>query len=116
MTEIRMDYIGGILSENEYKFLTKRTKPMVRMWMSQLSEKVKQAEIPESKYYTIGVFGRFYDERRPDISNLFKVISDAIQKGLGVDDKWFRMEDRGYELGVFEQELVITIEGEKSES
>lgn len=108
--KIVMPYIGGILSENAYKWhQTKGTKPFVRLWMKELAEKVRLLNIPESKSYEVGVFGKFTDERRPDISNLFKVTSDAIEKGLGINDKHFRLVDKGYELGHLDPELVITI-------
>ena len=108
--EIVMPYIGGILSENAYKFPGgRRTKPFVRMWMRELAEKVKELDIPQCETYEVGVFGRFTDERRPDISNLFKVTSDAVEDGLGVNDKHFRLVDKGYSLGHFDPELVITI-------
>lgn len=106
---ITMPYLGGILSENAYKFRTRGTKPFVRMWMKELANKVRALNIPICEFYEIGVFGRFTDERRPDISNLFKVTSDAIEDGLGVNDKYFRMKDDGYKLGYTNPELVITI-------
>jgi len=106
---IVVPYLGGILSENAYKYSTRGTKPFVRLWMKELAEKVRQLDIPRYETYEIGVFGKFTDERRPDIPNLFKVISDAIEKGLGVNDKHFRLIDKGYELGWTDPELVITI-------
>jgi len=112
--KIVVPYIGGVLSENAYKFATRGTKPFVKLWMKELASKVKELDIEKCGSYEIGVFGRFTDERRPDISNLFKVISDALKKtkrqeGLGVDDKYFRMRDDGCELGHIDPELVITI-------
>ena len=106
---IVMPYLGGILSENAYKFRTRRTKPIVIIWMRELAEKVRLLDIPKCESYEIGVSGKFTDERRPDISNLFKVTSDAIEKGLDVNDKFFKMKDEGYELGYLDPELLITI-------
>lgn len=100
------------MSENSYKLKTRRTRPMVKMWMQELAEKVGGLNIPKCQGYRIGVFGKFTDERRPDISNLFKVISDAIEDGLGVNDKHFKLIDKGYRLGHFDPELEITIEPE----
>jgi len=112
--KIVMPYIGGILTDNNYKIgiQKKKTHPMVRLWMGELAEKVRELEIPKADFYEVGVFGRYYDERRPDNSNLFKVIGDALKRtdALDRDDKWFRMSDGGYELGNFEQELVIEVE------
>ena len=115
--EIIMPYIGGILSENSYKFATRGTKPFVKLWMKELEDKVRQLDIPRHKLYEIGVSGRFTDERRPDIPNLFKVILDAIERGLGINDKYFQAVDGGYTLGYFDPELVITVipKGEKDE-
>lgn len=107
--KIAMPYIGGILSENAYKWKTRGTKPIVKIWMRELADKVRELDIPRVESYEIGVFGKFTDERRPDIPNLFKVISDAIEDGLGVNDKNFRLVDKGYELGHFDPELEITI-------
>ena len=71
-------------------------------------------DIPEAEMYEIEVYGSFTDERRPDISNLFKVIADGLKKtnhykGLGVDDKHFRLKDIGYELGHSDPEIGITV-------
>jgi len=108
--EIVMPYIGGVLSENAYKMPTRGTKWVVKRWMRELAQKVALLGMEDGKTYRIGVHGKFCDERRPDISNLFKVISDAIQFGSGVNDKNFRMVDEGYETGCLNPELVITIE------
>lgn len=107
---IEMPYIGSILSDNSYKLPTRGTKPFVKRWMRELADKVRALDIPESDRYQIGVRGLFLDERRPDISNLFKVISDSVQRGLGVNDKHFRLIDGGYETGHLDPKLVITVE------
>lgn len=109
--EVVMAYIGGILSDNAYKQQTRQTRPYVKLWKRGLASRVRELEIAECETYEIGVFGRFTDERRPDISNLFKIISDSIEDGLGVNDKHFRMVDKGYKLGYTDPELVITIKG-----
>jgi len=105
----KIPYIGGILSENSYKFSNKCTKPYVRWWMKTLATKVKVLKVPISPYYQINVYGEFLNESRPDIPNLFKVISDAIEDGLGINDKYFRLVDKGYSLGYTNQSLNITI-------
>jgi len=107
---ITMPYIGGILSENAYKFKTRGTKPFVKLWMCELAEKVRLLETPKVEKYEVGVFGRFSDERRPDIPNLFKIVLDAVAKGLDINDKNFTAKDNGYKLGFFDPELVITVE------
>ncbi len=112
--KIVMPYLGGILSDNAYKYQTRGTKPIVKIWKKELAEKAQALNIPESDKYEIEVRGRFMDERRPDLSNLFKIIGDGLKKtkgyyGLGVDDKHFQLKDMGYELGHLDPEIVITI-------
>jgi len=113
--KVIMPYIGGILSDNSYKFLNKSTKPIVNMWKKELAKRAEELDIPKNiVQFHIKVHGKFEDERRPDIPNLFKVILDGLKKtksyyGLGVDDKHFRAEDDGYELGFLNPVLEITI-------
>ena len=112
--EIVMPYIGGILSDNAYKYATRGTKPIVKFWKKELAERAQALDIPQAEEYEVQVFGKFADERRPDIANLFKVIGDGLKKtrdysGLGTDDKHFKFKDMGYELGHLDPELEITI-------
>jgi len=112
--KVTMPYIGGVLSDNNYKFLNKNTRPIVTIWKKDLAKKVEELDIPEAERYDIEVYGKFTDERRPDISNLFKVIADSLKKtnyykGLGIDDKHFRLKDIGYELGHSDPEIEITV-------
>ena len=109
--KVTMGYIGGVLSDNSYKLPTRGTKPFVSMWMRELAEKVRVLAIPERTEYIIKIDGRFADERRPDISNLHKVVGDSLKKGIGVDDKWFRYQDGTVKLGFLNNpQLDITIE------
>lgn len=112
--KVVMPYIGGVLSDNNYKFLNKGTKPIVNMWKRELAHKIEELDIPEAKAYKVEVFGRFTDERRPDVPNLFKVILDGLkktktQRGLGVDDKHIHPSDAGYELGFIDPVIEIEI-------
>lgn len=112
--KIVMPYIGDILSDNNYKFLSKSTKPIVTIWKRELAQKAEALGTPEAETYEIQLFGKFPDNRRPDLSNLHKVIGDGLKKtnqwkGLGVDDKCFLFKDMGVELGKFDPELEIVI-------
>ena len=112
--KITMPYIGNILSDNYYKFLNKATKPIVTIWKKELAQKVEALDIPEVEEYEIEISGRFTDERRPDVPNLFKVVLDSLKKtklykGLGVDDKHIHPKDAGYELGHLDPEVEIII-------
>ena len=112
--KITMPYIGGLLSDNSYKVLNKGTKPIVNIWKRELAQRVEELDIPEADAYEVVVFGRFTDERRPDVPNLFKVILDGLKKtnrwrGLGLDDKHIHPRDGGYSLGHLDPEIDITI-------
>jgi len=112
--KVIMPYIGGILSDNNYKFLNKATKPIVTIWRKELAQKVEALDIPEAETYEVEVSGRFTDERRPDVPNLFKVILDGLKKtkmykGLGIDDKHIHPKDAGYTLGHLDPEIEIAI-------
>ncbi len=113
--KIKIDYIGGILTDNEYKiYKTRGTKPFVKMWSRELEDKVRVANIPQVGHYTIIINGFFTDERRPDISNLHKVIGDSIKKGLSVDDKYFSYKDGEVKLGYVDPYLEILIVPEET--
>jgi Holliday junction resolvase RusA-like endonuclease len=110
-----MPYIGGILSVNSYKVKIKGravgpTKPEVRSWMLDLATKVLPYRGKLSAPITVKVFGKFRDNRQPDLDNLYKVIMDPLKEGLDIDDRYFIPVSEGYELGHEDQSLVITLE------
>lgn len=110
-----MPYIGKALSENYYKIIgrggvhTSKTRPETIIWMKELTEKVR-GFYPNNTPMTIYLTGRFVDERCPDLSNLHKVLADAIKVGIGLDDKHFVFVDRGYTTGHIKPELEIELE------
>jgi len=108
---VEMPYIGGVSSKNDYKW-GRGTKKTVKVWMKQLAEKVEGYK--GFSRYEVHVSGQFKDERRPDLQNLFEVVSDALQEGLGVNDKWFEFHDAGYRLGHEEEKLFIRLVGKEA--
>ena len=113
---IQMEYLGGDLSINRYKWYGRFTKKAVRRWMEELAfviDMVRKIEMLEFKPpIKIHLDGHFLDGRSaPDLANLHKVIGDAVQKGLGIDDKHFRFEDGEVKLGEANPSLIIRIEG-----
>ena len=103
----------GYLSKNSSKFQGGRGfKPFVKMWMRELADKAKSLEVPKAEKYKISIYGKFTDDRRPDLANLHEVIGDALkgEKALGIDDKHFIFEDKGWELGHWDPTLIIFIE------
>lgn len=112
--KVVMPYIGGVLSVNAYKvrgrygLATNATKRVVKLWMHELTQKVEGFEHQGS--LTISLYGKFVDERVPDLANLHKVIGDAIKEGLSfIDDKDFKFVDLGYGTGYVNPVLEMTL-------
>ena len=106
---IKMPYLPDI-SKNSHKWRkTRGTKGSVRAWMKLLATRAEPAR--GYRKYNVSVKGFFWDERRPDLQNLFEVVSDSLQEGLEVNDKFFRLSDSGYELGHSDQHLEIEVKG-----
>ena len=112
--EVVMPYMGGRLSVNSMKIVRGGRRmcnfPEVDDWMDDLVEKVKYLRGKLKPPVRVHLFGRFSDKRHPDMHNLHKVVGDALQKGLGINDKEILISDKGYNLGWPKQEIVITIE------
>lgn len=113
--KVEMPYIGKSLSVNYYhlrfgKRITTKIRPEVKIWMSQLTEKVKGFE--HSGSIIVSVFGKFTDGRVPDLDNLAKVILDAIKVGVGLDDRHMKYQAMGYGIGYVKPVLVITLEND----
>lgn len=110
---IELPYIGGILSVNHYKFFGGRyTRPEVKQWMERLGWSIKFYHIEDwGLPLIVTCSGRFRDKRVPDLSNLSKVILDAIEEATGVNDKNMRWRDGDVFLSKDEDPcLIITIE------
>lgn len=113
---VEMPYIGGVLSTNRYKTALGITRRQVQNWMDELGWLVKSAHIEDWKLpLTVTCSGQFKDRRSvPDLSNLSKVILDALEDVSGVNDRDMRWRD-GYIEIAYDKEptLFITIEGGK---
>jgi len=118
---IEMRYIGKNLSVNHYKWKGRFTKPEVQVWMEDLASIIQIAAghnrtmLKQHDFVppiSVRIDGFFRDKRHPDLSNLNKVVLDAVQQGLGINDKHFRAQD-GYVAVAKEHtqpSLRITIE------
>ena len=109
---IRMSYIGKVLSVNHYKYKGGiYTRREVKDWMEMLGWMVKGQHIQEwflpLKVTCDGVFKN--KRSQPDLSNLSKVILDAIEETTGINDRDMRWCDGKVMYGE-PQELIITIE------
>ena len=115
--QVTVPYIGRVLSKNYYKFPNGGTRPAAKEWAKDLANKIRELRVVPSTLpsYRIGIHGHFSSESRPDIQNLFDLVSDAVQDGLNVNDKYFTMVDDDYETGCLKPELIITIEELKGE-
>lgn len=122
IVEIRIPYIGGILSVNRYKYKGGiHTKREVKNWMDALAiltnNEMRKLEICPSTFPThpikIHLSGIFKDNRVPDLANLHKVVGDALEMALDINDKHFRFIDGGYLIDKEQlPELIIGIEVE----
>lgn len=105
---VEMPYIGKELSVNHYKFgyFTKRE---VKDWMAWLGWQIKLAHIEDWELpLIVQCSGQFRDKRsQPDLSNLSKVILDAIEETTGVNDRDMRWRDGSVTYG--EPLLWVTI-------
>lgn len=121
---IRMDYPGAIISVNHY--LGKRkgggqyVKPETKIWKDEIGWMIKHLHIEDWQLpLSITCDGFFKDERSaPDLSNLAKVVCDAIAEVAdGVNDKDFRWHDGKREIiGIKETpHLLITIRESEAE-
>jgi len=115
MERVVMPYIGGCLSVNAMKIVvggrrTHRNRPEVDDWMGELASKVMHLRGRVKPPIKVKLFGKFRENRRPDLDNLFKAVFDGLKRGLDIDDKHFIPVSEGFELGHLEQKLVITLE------
>ncbi len=111
--EITMPYIGKVLSVNHYKYAGGiYTRPEAKQWMEELGWKVKLLHIEDFELpITVRCSGRFKDKRSvPDLSNLSKVILDAIEEVTGINDRDMRWQDGDITYGE-DPELTIEIIG-----
>lgn len=118
MVTVLMPYIGGVLSINAYKVYdrkgkpTNKTRPIVVNWMSVLTKKIKEHPEFESIHHkdiTVKLTGYFKDLRRPDLHNLHKIIADAIELAIEVNDKYVKFID-GDSLTIRNESPIIRIE------
>jgi len=114
---IIMPYIGKVLSVNHYRGRRRDggeyVKSETRDWMEELGWKIKMYHIEDwSLPLHVTCSGVFKDKRStPDLSNLSKVILDAIEETTGINDVNYRWHDGTISYG--EPELVIEIKEEK---
>ena len=106
--KVEMDYPGAEISVNHYKN-GHYTKPEAKAWMDSLGWQIKQVHIEEWRLpLKVCCDGRFRDKNnQPDLSNLSKVVLDAIEETTGVNDRDMRWEDGDVSYG--EPALWITI-------
>ena len=92
---IAIRYPGSVISVNHYKYRGRFTKPEARDWMNELGWMVKPYHLEEWKLpLEVICSGIFKDlTRQPDLSNLSKVILDAIEETTGINDRDMRWRD-----------------------
>lgn len=108
---VEIYYPGNVISVNHYKYYGGLyTKPGAKMFKDELGWLIKTSHIEDWQLpLKVHCDGRFKDKRsQPDLSNLSKVILDAIEETTGVNDKNYRWQDGEVSYG--EPTLWITIE------
>lgn len=94
--KIEIAYSGSIISVNHYKYRGGvYTKPEAKAFMEELGWLLKPYHLEEWKLpLSVTCSGRFKDRRsQPDLSNLSKVILDAIEETTGINDREMRWHD-----------------------
>jgi Holliday junction resolvase RusA-like endonuclease len=95
----QIDYPGSVISVNHYKGRgyggREYVKPETKDFKTTIGWQIKQHHIEEWQTpISVTCSGCFKDERSaPDLSNLSKVILDAIQEVTGTNDKHMRWHD-----------------------
>ena len=111
IVQISMPYIGSCLSVNHCKYKGwYYTRKETREWMRALTLYANHhlrnsvVKLPP----TIHLTGIFKDKRStPDLSNLHKCISDALELSLGINDREFRFVDEGYTIDKSKLPMLI---------
>lgn len=114
---IIMPYIGSVLSVNHYLGRGAYGKPYLKKevvaWKAELGWKIKPYHIEEwALPLTVTCNGVFRDLRScPDLSNLAKVVLDAIEETTGINDRNMRWQDGNIKIDKEEKpHLEIIIE------
>lgn len=108
---VEIPYLN-LISVNKYKIVkggrpTNKTRPEVEQWMGELADRVRHLELAPP--ILIKLSGKFKDYRIPDLANLHKVIGDALQEGLRINDQDFFFHDTGVDVGYPNPTLIIEI-------
>ena len=109
---VEMEYLGGILSVNRFKYQGRYTRPETKKWMAELAFIIRVtancAEVRFKPPVKVRIDGVFKNNRsRPDIDNLFKCVNDAVSDGIGLNDKDFINESGVSQIG--DPCLTITV-------
>lgn len=113
--DIKVPYPGSCLSVNHYKYYRsglRRTKTETRHWMEQFIALIQPKLLIHTKEFesaTITLEGYFKDKRSPDLANLHKVIGDALQEAICLNDKYFDFVDKGCQFGCVKPFLSMVI-------
>lgn len=112
---IKIDYPGDCISVNHYLGRRKGggyyVKQEAKDWIEEFQWLLKKCHLEEYKLpIEVTCSGYFKDERSaPDLCNLSKIIMDAIEELIEVDDKDFRWHDGMRIIGVKEPYLLIAL-------
>lgn len=117
--DIGMDYPGPEISKNRLWHGGDRRAGMnrtARRWKQTLADSVTMymnSHSLQSKDVAevhVEVGGRFWDKRNSvDLQNVLEIACDAVQDGLGVNDRNFSTSTRRAEYGVVIPEILVKV-------
>jgi len=111
---VEMEYLPNC-SKNSYRTREGIIKSDVRRWMDDLAWMVmswsRSCGIELKPPLKIKISGIFKDERScPDVHNFVAVIADAVQQGLEINDRHFKIECDTPEINPLKiPRLIITV-------
>jgi Holliday junction resolvase RusA-like endonuclease len=118
---IKIRYPGSEISVNHYLGRRKGggqyVVPECTAWKTEFQWLLKKCHLDEYKQpLEVTCSGYFKDERSaPDLSNLSKVINDAIAEIAGINDKFIHWHDGERVIGVKESPyLLITLQDDQT--
>ena len=72
-------------------------------------------QFKDEGYKRVKIWYYFPDRRRRDTHNLLKVVLDGISEGIGIDDRWFLVEEKGVWIDPKKPRIEIeVVEDDKS--
>ena len=101
-------------SKNRYKTRDGFIRRDVRKWMGELATALSMqmnavGGLRMKPPVKVKIEGEFRDKRMPDLQNFVDIVADAVQEGIGIDDRYFSVETGQPHVGK-KPCIVVTVE------